>query len=80
MVIRLLAFGICRDIIGGSTGTVTVPENCSVSMLLAELKKQHPRLQELRSLAVAIDGAYATDATIISPTSEVALIPPVSGG
>jgi len=28
----------------------------------------------------AIDAAYATDATVVPPDQEVALIPPVSGG
>lgn len=80
MTIRILAFGICKDIIGGSTGTITVPDACNVTLLKATLTERYPALAGVKALSIAIDGSYATDATIIHHASEIALIPPVSGG
>jgi len=80
MIIRLLAFGITRDIVGGSVSMLEIGNNVTVADLAKELKQRYPPLDTLRSLAIAVNGAYASAGTVVKDTDEVALIPPVSGG
>jgi molybdopterin synthase sulfur carrier subunit len=44
------------------------------------LYQQYPGLEKLSSMAVAVNHTYAMDTTPLESTTEVALIPPVSGG
>ncbi|MBS1683041.1 MAG: MoaD/ThiS family protein [Bacteroidetes bacterium] len=76
---KLKVFGIGRDILGGSevvfeTGAKTVGE------LRADLLNQHPKLQALNSLLIAVNQTYANEGATITQTDEIAVIPPVSGG
>lgn len=80
MLLTILTFGIARDIIGSSSTSVELPAHATVAYLITHLKEQHPALQKLSSFAIAVNGAYATAETILLPTDEIAIIPPVSGG
>ncbi|WP_445382188.1 molybdopterin converting factor subunit 1 [Robiginitalea sp. IMCC43444] len=80
---KILLFGITRDIIGD--GSLMLAEEDSkglstVGELKAQLKKEYPELDDLSSLAVAVNQQYATDEESINGSDEIALIPPVSGG
>lgn len=79
MNLQLKAFGIARDVLGGREvgwpfGGTTVGD------LKAELLARHPELAGLRSLQLAVNQRFAEDDQVITPTDEVALIPPMSGG
>jgi molybdopterin synthase sulfur carrier subunit len=80
MDITLRTFGITREITGGSTIVLSLPEHTNVEWLLSILKRHYPQLSVLSSLAIAINGQYASNDSVISSGDEVALIPPVSGG
>jgi molybdopterin converting factor subunit 1 len=80
MKITILAFGIARDIVGGSTLDAELPEKCSVGNLREILFSQYPAFQNLASLAIALNAEYAQDDQMIDTRDEVVLIPPVSGG
>jgi len=80
MTIRLLAFGIARDIVGGAETEITLPDNATIEMLRAQLYSAYPELTKLRSLAIARNNEYANDDEVITMQDEVVLIPPVSGG
>ena len=75
-----MAFGIARDIFGASTIKVKAQENSTVKKLLEDLNEQYPALQELRSVAIAINTEYASMEQPIKPGDEVVIIPPVAGG
>jgi len=78
---ELLLFGITRDIVGRHKLAVPAQEAIhTVAGLKAWLGKQYPAIQHLASLAVAVDNEYAQDDDLLQPESEIALIPPVSGG
>jgi len=51
---------------------------------VADLKRHlvtiYPRLLDLNSFFIAVDQEYAQDSVILNEASEIALIPPVSGG
>lgn len=73
------AFGITKDILGGRE-TVLEAGGSTVGSLRNALKQRYPSLQEIRSLMIAVNNAYAEDNVPIAETDEIALIPPVSGG
>ncbi len=78
---NVLLFGITRDIAGADQ--LTVPADAAVkdvASLRAWLAGQYPQLGGLRSLAIAVDKEYADEHQTLHDGSEVALIPPVSGG
>lgn len=78
---NILLFGIVREIIGTPVMDISLePDVRTVADLKLLLVKEYPRLAGLRSLAVAIDKEYAEDEQLLEGSSEIALIPPVSGG
>lgn len=80
MNIKILLFGITRDIIGNSTLSLTVPRDQNVGSMLRELKSRYPAFNELTSLLVAVNSEYADEKLVLKENDEIALIPPVSGG
>jgi len=79
MKIKVLAFGIAKDIFGGSSISIETNGNTTLD-LKTSLEEQYPRLKELRSYMLAVNNEYALDDGILAETDEIALIPPVSGG
>lgn len=78
-------FGITKTIIGDSSLFISTSVQRSsrisdVSSLKTYLIDCYPELEDLRSLAVAVNNSYATGDTKIGEEDEIALIPPVSGG
>ena len=80
MKIKLLLFGITKDIIGHSSYEIEVNEGTAVGDLKAVLIAQYPKLTDLASLMVAVNNQYAEDDVTLAHSDEIALIPPVSGG
>ncbi|WP_338875598.1 MoaD/ThiS family protein [Spirosoma sp. SC4-14] len=78
--ISILLFGITRDLTGQSMVSVPIQNGARVSDLLAGLYEQYPKLAEIRSLLIAVNGEYAEADHVLNSNDEVALIPPVSGG
>ncbi|WP_192820409.1 MoaD/ThiS family protein [Rufibacter sp. LB8] len=78
---NILLFGITRDIVGQQQLSVPSAEiPATVHELKIWLVKQYPALQNLSSLAVAVNNEYAQLEDTIPAGAEIALIPPVSGG
>ncbi len=80
MKLSVLLFGITRDIVGHRHISVELPDNENVEGLLNYLKKEYPSFNDLRSLLVAVNDAYAKKEVVLQEDDEIALIPPVSGG
>ena len=81
MRVRVLFFGILREMVGKSIDQIDLPEGASVRDAIARYELQIPRLKEsLSSLALAVNQQYAGPDTKLSAGDEVALLPPVSGG
>ncbi len=79
MKLKIKPFGISRDILGGREMEFQLAGN-SVGDLRKALYGQFPKLADLNSLFIAVNLEYADDATALTETDEIALIPPVSGG
>ena len=81
MRITVRLFARARDLAGGPTVVVELPESANVFDLRAALLQLKPEFQPLAaSLLVAVGGEYASDSVTISPGADVAVFPPVSGG
>ena len=80
MKINILAFGIAKEIFGGSSFNVELANDANVSNLKFMLEKQYPKLKKLATYMVAVNNEYALDGDTVHERDEVAIIPPVSGG
>lgn len=80
MSLKILAFGITKDILGASAIDIKIETGASVADLKTYLIKQYPPMGALRSLLIAVNNEYGDDTVILKSTDDIALIPPVSGG
>lgn len=81
MRVRVLFFGMLKELAGRSEEEIDLPEGASARDVLAHYETTVPRLTEsLSSLALAINQQYAKVDTRLHANDEVALLPPVSGG
>lgn len=77
----MLLYAGARGIAGRDALEVELPEPARVADLKRALRAARPELGPLLDCArIAVDHEYADDACILNPESEIALIPPVSGG
>lgn len=80
MKLKILAFGITKDILGGAVKEMEIEEGANVQDLKNLLENEFSELKKLKSYFIAVDEEYAEDDQIIISTNEIAIIPPVSGG
>jgi MoaE-MoaD fusion protein len=81
MRVRVLFFGVLKEIIGKSVDLIDLADGASLRDALALYESQNPRLKEsLPSLAVAVNQEYSGPDTKLRENDEIALLPPVSGG
>ena len=81
MQVRVLLFGVLKDVTGRSSDQIMLPEGATLADLLARYQADFPRLAALTpSLALSINQQYAAAASPLHENDEVALLPPVSGG
>lgn len=79
MQVRVLFFGVLKDLLSSSGETVMLPEGATVAELMERLRNggEHP---VWGALAVAVNREYAARSMVLRDGDEVALLPPVSGG
>ncbi len=81
MQVRVLFFGMLKDLVGKPADEIELPNGASVRDVLTLYESQIPRLKDaLPSLALAVNQQYAGPDTKLRAGDEVALLPPVSGG
>lgn len=80
MQLKILAFGIAKDIIGGPEIDFSVENGTTVEELKKALGEKFPSFGQLNSLAIAVNNEYGELQQVIQENDEVVLIPPVSGG
>jgi molybdopterin converting factor subunit 1 len=79
MNIKILAFGIAKEIVGGSSAELVIA-GTTIGALKENLVQLYPALTQLTAFSIAVNGEYAPPEKVIKPGDEVAIIPPVSGG
>jgi molybdopterin synthase catalytic subunit/molybdopterin converting factor small subunit len=81
MQIRVLFFGVLKDLAGKASDSLDLSENATLGDVLSHYEQSIPRLKETKtSLAMSVNQEYAGLATKLKTGDEVALLPPVSGG
>jgi len=81
MRVRVLFFGMLKDLAGRSSDVLDLQEGAAVRDVLAHYRGLIPGLKEsVASLALAVNQQYADAGCELHADDEVALLPPVSGG
>lgn len=74
-------FAQARQLVGTDVILLELPSRATVSDLRQAMLSHSPSLADLLPFChIAVDTEYAEDTTPIEENSEIALIPPVSGG
>lgn len=81
MRVRVLFFGVLKEIVGKGEGQLDLPDGSSVSDLISLCAHEFPEIRgTVPSLAVAVNQNYCSARTVLHADDEIALLPPVSGG
>ena len=81
MKIRVVAFATAAEALGGPELALDLPAESTLGELRRELAARSPALAaRMKTIAIAVDGELANDTHALADGSEVALLPPVSGG
>lgn len=79
--VRVLFFGLLKDIVGRAEDRVDMPENATLETVFDAYADAAPRLRELSgSIVVALNHDFAPRTAHIEEGDEIAFLPPVSGG
>ena len=80
MKVKVVAFGIAKDILGTSKSDIELDGEKTIHSLKGKLVATYPKFGELARLSFAVNEEYRTDEFTLDENDEVVLIPPVSGG
>ncbi|HTZ90170.1 MAG TPA: molybdenum cofactor biosynthesis protein MoaE [Alloacidobacterium sp.] len=81
MHVRVLLFGVLKDMFPEVIDSLQMPAGATVATLLDHFRALAPQQDRLwMSLAVAVNQQYASPAQLLADGDEIALLPPVSGG
>jgi molybdopterin converting factor subunit 1 len=81
MRVRILFFGMLKEIVGRPADEADFPEGSDVRAVFQAYAARHPRLTELaRSIVIARNHEFTDITTRIQDGDELAFLPPVSGG
>ena len=81
MQIRVLFFGVLKDLVGRSSETLELADGSKAGAVLRHYSEKVPRMAAmLPSVALSVNQEYARTDAVLRAGDEVALLPPVSGG
>ncbi len=81
MKIRVLLFGVLKDMLARSVDTIDLPEGARVREVILYYSKVSPRFEAMvPSLAISVNQEYSRPDRALREGDEVGLLPPVSGG
>ncbi len=81
MQVRVLFFGVLKEMAGRASEGVELAEGATLSDLLEKYEREVPKLKQYRgSIALSVNQEYAAAGTRLKNGDEVGLLPPVSGG
>lgn len=81
MHVTVLFFAQARERAGSHRVALELPDGSRVADALDAVRRAHPGIAELEThLAIAVDGQLARGDSALQEGSELALLPPVSGG
>jgi MoaE-MoaD fusion protein len=81
MQVRVLFFGVLKDLAGRESDSVVLPEGSTLADVLSHYQAQIPKLRSFSaSIAMSVNQEYAAPDAPLKADDEIALLPPVSGG
>jgi molybdopterin converting factor subunit 1 len=81
MQVRILFFGVLKDLAGRATDSLSLPGGATLREVLGYYEQRIPSLAGLKaSIAMSVNQEYARLETTLQDGDEIALLPPVSGG
>ena len=81
MFVRVLFFGILKDLVGRAEDRLEVGAGARLSSVFDEYVRRFPRLEEMAgSIVVARNQEFAAPDAPVAEGDEIAFLPPVSGG
>jgi MoaE-MoaD fusion protein len=81
MQVRVLFFGVLKDLAGRSSDLLTLPEEATAGDVVEHYETRLASLRgKLSSIAVSVNQEYTGPEVKLHSGDEVALLPPVSGG
>ncbi len=81
MQVRVLFFGMLKDMAGRASDAINLPDGATLADLLAQYRTTMPKLEQyLPSLAFAVNQEFCRPEVRLREGDEVGLLPPVSGG
>jgi molybdopterin synthase catalytic subunit len=81
MRVRVLFFGIVKDLAGCSFEEISVPDKAIAADVIEHYRGRITGLPEMaHAIAISINQEYAAIDAPLHPGDEIALLPPVSGG
>jgi molybdopterin converting factor small subunit len=80
MKIKVIAFGIAKEILQAKQIELELNSGDTISSLRQVLLQTHPEFSKLKSLSFAVGVNYQDDFYALNENDEVVIIPPVSGG
>jgi molybdopterin synthase catalytic subunit len=81
MHVRVLFFGMLKELVGGPADQADFPPGADLRSVFERYATRYPRLRELAgSIVVARNQEFAEISTPLEEGDEVAFLPPVSGG
>jgi molybdopterin synthase catalytic subunit len=81
MQVRVLFFGILKDLAGRSSDTLSLPDHASAADVVSHYQQRLSANKGIfNSIAISVNQEYAQPEMKLHSGDEVALLPPVSGG
>jgi len=81
MRIRVLFFGVLKDLVGTAGESLELQDGATVADVLTHYEAQVPRIRDLLpTVALSVNQHYSGPGALLGDNDEVALLPPVSGG
>jgi len=79
--IRVLFFGVLRDVTGLSEDSIDVPDGGLAASVFEYYSSKFPRLGEMsQSIVLAVNQKFCAPSEALADGDEMAFLPPVSGG
>jgi molybdopterin converting factor subunit 1 len=79
--IRVLFFGVIRDVTGLREDSLTLPSGGNVASVFEHYAARFPQLRDMASsIVLALNQEFSSPAAPVAEGDEVAFLPPVSGG
>ncbi len=80
MKIKILSFGILKDLIGKNSLELILGTDTTIKSLKGILLEKYPKIIAFSNFSIAVNEEYVDVDYVLKSNDVVALIPPVSGG